>query len=282
MDVSAAGIASGLTSALASALVQISVLAAVLLLPALALAWIEKTSQGLLSRTFGWRSVLWTGWLGVPVHEISHWIACKLFHHEVSSMSLFSPDPRTGTLGYVNHTWNTGSLYQRSGLLFIGIAPVAGGTLLMFAIASLILPAPLLLIEGGRIVTAAMIAPTREAMFHLASYYLWDLPGACLDREVLLSWRTWLAVYALMCIGLHMNPSREDLRGGWPTLLILPAAIVSVNIVAQPFGGIPISWLSMASAVLAPVVSALLIALVMNLASLLCIKGITLIPARGR
>ena len=58
----------------------------------------------------------------IPLHELSHALACLLFRHKITGIRLVSFDGGLG--GYVNHTWNTKSLYQRFGLFFIAIAPL--------------------------------------------------------------------------------------------------------------------------------------------------------------
>jgi len=69
--------------------------------------------------------------LGTPVHELSHLIACLLFRHQIRRFSLFFPD-KSGRLGYVEHLFDPGSLYQRIGCFFIGLAPIAGGGLVLY------------------------------------------------------------------------------------------------------------------------------------------------------
>jgi hypothetical protein len=58
----------------------------------------------------------------IPLHELSHAFACLLFGHKITGFRLVSFDGGLG--GYVNHTWNTKSLYQRFGVFFIAIAPL--------------------------------------------------------------------------------------------------------------------------------------------------------------
>lgn len=60
----------------------------------------------------------------VPIHEMSHALACLIFRHKITKMVLFSPNLTTGQLGYVAHSWDRNSLYQCIGCLFISIAPI--------------------------------------------------------------------------------------------------------------------------------------------------------------
>ena len=88
--------------------------------------------------TFGWKSQLLTGWLGTPIHELSHAVMCLLFLHRIKDVALFRPNEKTGTLGYVHHEFNPRNLYHQIGNFFIGIAPVIGGCLVLYLIMPLL------------------------------------------------------------------------------------------------------------------------------------------------
>ena len=70
------------------------------------LSWIQTATLKNYSSSVGWRGVLWTAWLGTPVHEYSHAILAFLFGHKINDVVLFSPDGNTGELGHVAHSYN--------------------------------------------------------------------------------------------------------------------------------------------------------------------------------
>ncbi len=95
----------------------------------LAIHRIERFTQHRLAQRFGWKSILWTGWLGTPIHELSHVAMCVLFRHRIDDVALFEPDVQSGRLGYVRHSFTKANRFERVGNVFIGLAPLAGGAL---------------------------------------------------------------------------------------------------------------------------------------------------------
>ena len=93
--------------------------------------WFEQIIQRRLSTRFGWNSVLWTGWLGTPIHESSHLLMCPVFRHRIDEVAFFEPDRKSGRLGYVRHSFHQGNWFEEMGNLFIGIAPLMGGSLVL-------------------------------------------------------------------------------------------------------------------------------------------------------
>lgn len=98
-----------------------------------------------LVNTFGFNSQIYVGGLGVVIHELSHLVLAIIFRHRINGVCLLripNPnDPTDKSLGYVNHSWNTRSIYQSIGNVFIGTAPVICGVLIIFLILSKFNPA---------------------------------------------------------------------------------------------------------------------------------------------
>jgi hypothetical protein len=243
---------------------------------ALLLHGIERALSARLVSRLGWRGVLVTGWLGVPVHELSHAAACLLFGHRIESVRLFAPDRRTGRLGTVRHAWDRRSLYQQAGRFFIGVAPLAGGGLLLW----------LLTWAVGRAGATPLLAV--QPVDPLAA-----LPSTVAEQFTTL-WRqlarperlgspiTWLYLYLCLCVGAHMAPSGTDLKGGWPGFLLLLGLVVAANLVATLSGAAPGAGDQLAADMVAPLLALLVLALALGTLCLALVWLVTLpFPRRG-
>mgnify|MGYP001559341970 CR=1 FL=1 len=91
-------------------------------------------------KSFGIKAVMLTGVIGVPIHELSHAILAVVFGHKVTAIKLFQKPDENGVMGYVQHTYNPLSIYQQVGNLFIGVAPIFGGTLSIIVLMQFIIP----------------------------------------------------------------------------------------------------------------------------------------------
>jgi hypothetical protein len=236
------------------------------LLPLLATLALLLAVQALAARTTsalvrlaGWSVVPWTtGWLGVPIHESAHLIACLLLGRRVRQVRFFAPDSTAGTLGQV--TWEPGRApFAWLAALLVGIAPLILGTLVLQALARLgahlgHVPAPTF--------AATSLAEWRHGLgqwLHLAttlSVDTWTCGGY--PRAFLLA--GW---YAAACVAAHLTPSRADLAGTWRglvlVLLIGAVVLLALRTTRLSLGPPLLSAIGLASAWVAP---GLLLALV--------------------
>jgi hypothetical protein len=241
---------------------------------AVALHQLERLVSGLLVRTFGWRALLLTGWLGTPIHELSHMAACALFAHEVEEVKLFAPDPESGTLGFVRHRWSRRNPWAEVGRFFIGIAPLLGGSLALWACAQLLLPDAAL--RRMTAVAAGSGAPAEAA--HAA----WAAFVALLQPAHLSEPRFWAFLVLAACIGTHLAPSRSDLRGAAWGFAAVVAVLWAVNLAAGFFGGLDASLAERALAATAPVVGLLVLAVLLVAALFALALVVTALVERAR
>ena len=219
-----------LTASAVSVLADVAILFLMLLGPfavfAIIIHWLERTIQTRLAERFGWKSVLWTGWLGTPIHELSHAIMCKVFRHRIDDMALFEPDKQSGRLGYVRHSWTRGNWYEEIGNVFIGIAPLMGGSITLIGLLWLFFPeAAGAALEIGRSSDEGVVGQTLavvETIF--ASILEWRNFGTA---------GFWVFIYLVLCVGSHMAPSRSDYRGAGKGAVMLLITMLAVGVLVS-------------------------------------------------
>ena len=247
---------------------QVALILGPLALAAGALHLVENQLTGRLVSRLGWRSIWLTGWLGVPLHELSHAATCLLFGHKVKRMRLFAPDRATGRLGDVQHAYDPKSPWQQLGRFFIGIAPLLGGSLALWALSATLGPAgvgfePLAAGSGPAEAASAAVAQGAALFRGLA------------DPDVLGRWTTWVFLYLCLCVGAHMAPSGTDIKGGAFGLALALAALLAVNVVVAFCGGQVATLERFALAAVAPLLVLLLLALILGVAFLLVVLLVT-------
>lgn len=175
----------------------------------LALLHLQERAVGrYLAHNLGWRSVLVTGWFGVPVHELGHLIFAGLFGHRIVSWRLFDPDPVTGTLGYVRHAHDRRNVWQVLGNVFVAGGPLVTGGLVLWGLARWMLP-PESLSAIWRSTVSLDLAQHQLQQ-------LWQL-GVLACGELWRHRSPWspLQLYLAICVASHLCPSRADLAGAW-------------------------------------------------------------------
>ncbi|MHA8110544.1 hypothetical protein ACYATP_03415 [Lactobacillaceae bacterium Melli_B4] len=108
-----------------TALVEIIIIPTIFII---GLRRISHSCKQLIANRYQLHGQLFFGWLGIIIHEFSHLVVALLFGHKITGFRLLHIPNGAGDerLGYVNHTYNARSAYQRMGNLFIGIAPIFG------------------------------------------------------------------------------------------------------------------------------------------------------------
>ena len=167
------------------------------------LSYIQQKTQEQYFRTIGWKGILWSGWLGTPLHELSHAFFAWLFRHKIQKISLFHPDEETGQLGSVNHSYEKWNVYQRIGNFFVGAAPLITGPIVLVILLYALIPnaqAIFLPLTHSFTSLSPLLAALTQTMQNLFSL------------THLQTWQFWLFLYLSFCVVVHMAPSKPDLR----------------------------------------------------------------------
>lgn len=163
-----------------------------------------------------------TGFVGTPVHELSHALFCIIFGHRIVEIKLFRISPSDGNLGYVRHTYNPKNVYQKIGNFFIGVAPVIVISAILYLLAMALLPDFI----GG---VYGLNASVDIARPHTVFVYVWEIAKnffACA-----LTWQWWVFVLIGIFLSLHMTLSGADIKSAVSGLVLLLVALLAVDII---------------------------------------------------
>lgn len=168
--------------------------------------------------------------IGTPVHELSHLLTSLFFRHKIKRFSLFSINAE-GRLGYVEHAYDTNSVWQRGGCFFIGIAPIISGAMMIVLLVYLFMPK---FIYPDLNCVPALLRITEEG----GLYSFWKIAFQDLVALIKAFYAQFtvmrvghIAIFALLVIavGGHMFPSSDDFRGMVPGLLLVYLLIIAAH-----------------------------------------------------
>ena len=220
-------ILSYLWTAVSASLVQIGLFFVPGLILTLIMNYASSSVQrrALLTIGKGWYLGLF-GWLGTIIHELGHAIFCLIFRHKITTLKLFEPDPETGTLGYVEHTYDSSSLYQQVGNFCIGIGPILLGTALTYLLLYLLLGLNPFTFSSNIGITSPHFYSWN--VLNQMLQFLWtsstNLLSGIFSRHNLATWQLYLFIYLAFSIGSSITLSPSDLKGtfkGFSIIIIL-------------------------------------------------------------
>lgn len=243
---------------------------------ALIIHWIERVTQKRLAERFGWKSVLWTGWLGTPIHELSHAAMCWVFKHEIDDIALFEPDRDSGRLGYVRHSFQTGNWFQELGNLFIGIAPLLGGSIALGGLVWLFFP------DSAHAAIEASGSSEGSLLDQTIAMFVAMCRGV-FAVENFGTLRFWAFIYLVTCVGSHMAPSPSDYQGASRGVYIFGAMLLGAVLVLVLLGVDASQLGDMMLATMGPLFSVLGLAIVLCCVASILVHLVTMLfPKRFR
>ncbi|MCQ1058415.1 hypothetical protein LRP52_23820 [Photobacterium sp. ZSDE20] len=171
--------------------------------------------------------------VGVVCHEISHYLFCKLGKHQVTSVCLYDPKARKGCLGYVEHSYNTRSIYQVAFLPLIALAPLIVGNLVAYCFTIWLYPQVDLSLMFSRI---TVLLENGIAFDHIGQV-LYQLSSSVAEIHLYLIEQSWVKylVWMWFCATIlyHAIPSRADFKGTYralPIVFILALIVVRIGL----------------------------------------------------
>lgn len=196
----------------------------------LLLGVMQTVSTRNLSRSLGRNTVMVTGIIGVPVHELSHALAALIFGHRIKAVKLFQRPDKDGIMGYVQHTYNTRNLYQQMGNFFIGVAPILGGLLAIMGLMFFLMPQ--VWTSFMSIIAQSMTIETigTDAVMTMLSSYL-ELVKLLFSWENLKSIQFYVFLFFSVAIASHISLSPADMKGSLKGLVFIFVVLLILNVV---------------------------------------------------
>ena len=161
-----------------------------------------------------------TGFIGAPIHELSHALFCLIFFHRIREIKLFQISD-DGTMGYVIHSYNRRNMYQRIGNFFIGVAPILVMSGLLFLLAWGLLPK---FISDIGAFSRSNTSDAREFFAQIGKVIVSFFSAA-------VTWQWWVFVLVGLFLALHMTLSGADIRNALGGLLFILVILAIVDVI---------------------------------------------------
>ena len=191
---------------------------------------IERQSTKFIYKSFGLKGLRFTSWIGTPVHELGHYLMCKIFRHQVTAVQWFPKNQHTGVLGFVEHRYNSRSLYQRIGVFFISVGPLFSGLLALSLLLYVLLPNSFdTFVHFTKSIQPTSLTPENIAFILTASF---EMISTIFTLDNVTSIGFWIFLVLAACICTHMSLSPADLRGAFSGLMTIAITLFIVNCIA--------------------------------------------------
>ncbi|GAA0732802.1 hypothetical protein [Clostridium oceanicum] len=190
------------------------------------LGFLEKKINKNMQRAFGWNGVLMTAVIGTPVHEIGHMLMCLIFNHRVNKVCLLNTSGKNGYLGYVQHSFNRSSIYQRIGNFFIAMGPLFSGLIVLLTSMYFFIPKSFkLFVNYLKNINPETISLEKFLSNSFSIYkYIFNM-------ENIKSVNFWIFLFIAISLSAHIALSLVDMKNQIEGLKFIFAVIFMVNIV---------------------------------------------------
>lgn len=202
---------------------------------------IEDKNIYYLQQGTGKKGLLITGIIGVPVHELSHYITCRIFLHKVESVELFRPSAlkNDGVLGRVVHSREKGNIYKMIGDFFIGTAPVIIGSIIIYNLIRLYLGSEAeifdMIVNIDKSINMIESREIVKFILHILTAGI-DTMFLILKSPSLKSIQGILILFSVYSISIHLSLSKKDIENSINASFIVALIIIILTVVLGYFG----------------------------------------------
>lgn len=217
-----------LIEVLLKALIETFYLTGMIILIGFILGVLRNNSIKNFQRSFGSNAVMITGFIGVPIHELSHAIFAVLFGHKITKIKLLQKPDENGIMGYVQHGYNQNSIYQQIGNFFIGIAPIFGGVFSIIALMKFIIPRAYNSFINILFGTLHVTVINRSTVEGIINSYL-GLVKVIFSLKNFENPYFYIFLFLSICISSHISLSSADIKGASRGLWVIFIMILILN-----------------------------------------------------
>ena len=198
---------------------------------------LSRLLNKVIMKQLGKKWYLVTMWPGVMIHELSHLVGCLLTFTKVYKVNLFTP---TGdSLGSVEHA-KTGNPMKN---IIISIAPLFGGTLVIWLLTSLFFP-EIYRVQLDSVNVALSELSSFQNFFNFTVGYFqlyWDYFIQLMQNMNFGAWQTYLFIYLMLSLSSHVAPSKKDLSYTYVGIIGLILLFTLIYFMDQ-WLEVPITW----------------------------------------
>ena len=195
-------------------------LTGIIILAGLLLGLLQNSATRNFQRSLGNNAIMVTGFIGTPIHELSHAFCAIIFRHKITGIKLFQRPDENGVMGYVEHSYNKNSIYQQIGNFFIGIAPIFGGILAIIGLMRLLVPQAFEMFFQILVDSVNFETFNQVTLEGIANAYL-GLLKLIFSLENFQNLYFYIFLFVAICISSHMSLSPADIKGAFKGLVTI-------------------------------------------------------------
>ncbi len=198
---------------------------------------LSSITRRIFAKTLGSKTEVYiTGWIGTPIHELSHALFCLIFRHKINDIKLFNT--KSDTIGYVLHSYDSRSWYQQMGNFFIGVGPIIMGTLIVYLLFIILAPElkrnifeiPTLKYE--QIFNSDILSILYYSVSNIFVYtynIFVNIIKNVIEYSSFKSITFWIFLYLSISIASHMELSPADISHAYKGMIVIFALSLILN-----------------------------------------------------
>ena len=198
---------------------------------------LSSITRRIFAKTLGSKTEVYiTGWIGTPIHELSHALFCIIFRHKINDIKLFNS--KSETIGYVLHSYDSRSWYQQMGNFFIGVAPIIMGTLIVYLLFMLLAPElknnifEMPNLKYKQLFNSEILSIIYYSISNIFIYTYNIFMNIIKNFTLYAPFKSitfWIFLYLSISIASHMELSPADISHAWKGIIVIFALSLIIN-----------------------------------------------------